>query len=187
MGKVTTTVIMAAGMGTRFGNKTELMPKGFVEVNGVLMIIRSIDTLIQCGIKRIIIGTGYLKEKYEELEANYPMIECCFSEKFKDTNSMWTLCNCRDMIGYEDFILLESDLVFESKAISELINHDKSDLLLAAEETKFQDQYFVEYDKEGILINCSTDRTKLNVCGEFVGIHKLSNNFLKLYAHIMTK
>ena len=55
---VKTAVIMAAGMGTRFGNRTELIPKGFVPAGGIPMVIRSIDTLKACGIERIIIGTG---------------------------------------------------------------------------------------------------------------------------------
>jgi 2-aminoethylphosphonate-pyruvate transaminase len=177
MGRIKTAVIMAAGMGTRFGNKTEFIPKGFIPVNGVPMIIRSIDTLLNSGITRIVIGTGYLKEKYEELAVKYPMLEFSFSEKYKDTNSMWTLCNCKEVVGNDDFILLESDLVFEQKAITELINNEKTDVLLAAGEVKFQDQYFVEYNEDKVLTNCSTDRTKLNVCGEFVGIHKISNSF----------
>lgn len=52
---------MAAGLGTRFGHYTELVPKGFVEVGGKPMIIRSIETLLSCGIERIILGTGYKK------------------------------------------------------------------------------------------------------------------------------
>lgn len=38
--KVTTAIIMAAGMGTRFGHKTDDMPKGFIEVGSVPMIER---------------------------------------------------------------------------------------------------------------------------------------------------
>ena len=53
--KVKTAVIMAAGMGTRFGNMTEKMPKGFIPFKGKPMIVRSIETLISCGIERIII------------------------------------------------------------------------------------------------------------------------------------
>ena len=56
---IKTAVIMAAGMGTRFGKYTEQIPKGFVEVCGKPMIERSIETLISCGIERIVIGTGY--------------------------------------------------------------------------------------------------------------------------------
>ena len=45
--------------------------------------------------------------------------------------------------------------------------------------TKFQDQYYVEYDDNHQLTMCSTDKTQLDVKGELVGIHKLSNSFYK--------
>ena len=54
---ISTAVIMAAGMGTRFGQFTEMIPKGFVEFGGIPMVERSIQTLIDSGIKKIIIGT----------------------------------------------------------------------------------------------------------------------------------
>ena len=57
-----TAVIMAAGMGTRFGHYTDMIPKGFIPYKGKPMVIRSIETLIDCGIEKIIIGTGYHKE-----------------------------------------------------------------------------------------------------------------------------
>lgn len=72
---IKTAVIMAAGMGTRFGKYTEQIPKGFVEVCGKPMIERSIETLISCGIERIVIGTGYKHEVYDFLKKKYPMIE----------------------------------------------------------------------------------------------------------------
>ena len=81
-------VIMAAGLGTRFGKMTETVPKGFVECGDLSMAERSIRTLIDCGIERIIIGTGYLKEKYEALKETYPQIECVFSPRYAETNSM---------------------------------------------------------------------------------------------------
>ena len=110
---VKTAVIMAAGMGTRFGKYTETIPKGFIECGDLSMVERSIRTLIACGIERIVIGTGYHKEKYEALKGTYPQIECVFSPRYAETNSMYTLYNCRDVIGNDDFLLLESDLVFE--------------------------------------------------------------------------
>lgn len=176
---IKTAVIMAAGLGTRFGSRTELIPKGFIEVDGRSMIVRSVDILLRCGIERIIIGTGYKKEVYEELKMIYPQIECCYSEFYATTNSMWTLYNCQDMIGQDDFLLLESDLVFEEKAINSLLQDVHSDIMLVAGETKFQDQYFVEYDTDGNLVNCSVKREDLKVCGELVGIHKIGRSFYR--------
>jgi 2-aminoethylphosphonate-pyruvate transaminase len=176
---IKTALIMAAGLGTRFGQMTEKMPKGFVPFKGEPMVINSIKTLLDCGINRIVIGTGYKKEAYEALKKDYPQIECVFSSRYAETNSMYTLYNCRDAIGNDDFILLESDLVYEKKAITGLMNCDYESAMLITPVTKFQDQYYVEMDEQCVLTNCSTDNKQLNANGELVGIHKLSNSFYK--------
>ncbi|MDO4948615.1 MAG: phosphocholine cytidylyltransferase family protein [Bacteroidales bacterium] len=176
---IQTAVIMAAGLGTRFGKYTELIPKGFVEFNDRAMVLRSIDTLIDCGIERIIIGTGWKKEMYEALMEKYPQIECVYSPHYAETNSMFTLYSCREAIGNEDFLLLESDLVYERKAITELLSCPFPSAMLIAPVTKFQDQYYVQMNEKCELINCSTDRTRINPSGELVGIHKLSNVFFQ--------
>ena len=142
---------MAAGLGSRFGKMTETMPKGFIEVGGQSMVIRSIETLIACGIKRIIIGTGYKKEAYEALKAKYPQIECVF--------------------------LLESDIIYSKNAITELQENEHPDIMLITPVTKFQDQYYVEYDEHGTLTRCSTNQDEIKAKGELVGIHKLSSAF----------
>lgn len=186
-----TAVIMAAGLGIRFGKYTEMIPKGFVEFKNRAMVLRSIDTLIACGIERIIIGTGWKKEQYEALMTQYPQIECVYSPRFAETNSMFTLYNCREAVGDDDFLLLESDLVFEPKAILGLIDCPYESAMLIAPVTKFQDQYYVQMNERCELINCSTDKTKIQPSGELVGIHKLSNDFYKIcveeYAKVLNE
>jgi len=174
-----TAVIMAAGLGTRFGKYTELIPKGFVEFKNKAMILRSIDTLIDCGVGRIIIGTGWKKELYDALMDKYSQIECVYSPRYAETNSMYTLYNCREAIGDDDFLLLESDLVYEKKAITSLIECKYDSAMLITPVTKFQDQYYVQMNDKCELINCSTDRNAIQPSGELVGIHKLSNVFYR--------
>ena len=176
---VHTAVIMAAGLGSRFGKMTETMPKGFIEVGGKPMVIRSIETLLSCGIERIIIGTGYKKEAYEALKEKYPQIECVFSPRYAETNSMYTLYNCREVIGDDDFLLLESDIIFSRNAITEMLEDSHPDIMLITPVTKFQDQYYVEYDETGTLTRCSTKKDEIDAKGELVGIHKLSSSFYK--------
>lgn len=170
---------MAAGLGKRFGRRTENLPKGFVQVGETPMVIRSIETLLSCGINRIIIGTGYKKEAYETLCKRFSQIECVFSPRYAETNSMFTLYNMRKAIGDDDFILLESDLIFERKAITSLIDCGYTSAMLITPVTKFQDQYYVEKDSRDVLVNCSTDKAAIDYDGELVGIHKISNEFYK--------
>lgn len=186
-----TAVIMAAGMGTRFGHYTDMIPKGFIPYKGKPMVIRSIETLIDCGIEKIIIGTGYHKEHYEALMEHHLQVKCVFSPCFAETNSMYTLWNCREAIGEDDFLLLESDLVFERKAISSLIECPYESAMLITPVTKFQDQYYVQMNEKCELINCSVNKDEITPSGELVGIHKISNAFYKLlcseYEKIVTE
>lgn len=176
---VRTAVIMAAGMGTRFGKYTELVPKGFVEVHGLPMVVQSIETLIACGIEKIIIGTGYHKEVYEALCDQYQQVVCCFSPRYAETNCLYTLWNCRKLIGNDDFLMLDSDLIYEPKAILSLIDCKYPSAILTTPVKKFQDSYFVEEDKNHRFVKWSKNYNELHACGELIGIHKLSNRFFR--------
>ncbi len=169
-----TAVIMAAGTGSRFGHYTESIPKGFIEVCGKPMVISSIHTLLSAGFEKIIIGTGYHSEYYERLAEEFSQITCCYNERYMDTNSMFTLYNCRDLI-LSDFLLLESDLIFEDRAITDLLKSRHDTVMLASSLTDTQDEYFIETDKNNFLLNVSPDRKELDtVSCEFVGIHRIS-------------
>ena len=178
---ITTAVIMAAGLGTRFSEQTEIKPKGLIPYKGKPMVIRAIETMLEAGIENIIIGTGYHKEFYEALEKEYPgKVKCVFSPRFAETNSMYTLWNCREAIGKDNFLLFESDLVFERRAITSLMECPYDSAMLITPVTKFQDQYYVQMNEKCELINCSVNKDEMEPSGELVGIHKISNSFYKI-------
>lgn len=171
-------IILAAGMGTRFGKMTESIPKGMIPVNGKPMIIQSIDKLQKAGVEKIIIGTGYHREIYDGLASRYHNVETCFSLKYASTNSMYTLYNSRESLN-DDFLLLESDIIYNQQALDVLIDSKYKNAMLVTPVRKFQDQYYVEYDRNDVLTNCSTNKNALHYGGEMVGIHKLSRSFFR--------
>jgi len=174
---------MAAGTGSRFGLHTQTKPKGFVCVGGISMIERSIENLLHAGMEKIIIGTGYKHSHYDEFAKKHPQIVCCKSDKYAETNSMYTLYCCAGLIGNDDFLLLESDLIYERKVLSLLMNSDYPNVMLVTQFTKQQDGYYLFADNEGFLSDCTTDTDTREQCkGELVGIHKLSNHtYKKMY------
>ena len=63
-------LILAAGTGSRLKQYTEKVPKCMVPVNGVPMIERAIDSLVEAGIKKLYIGLGYKAEVLKKFIAD---------------------------------------------------------------------------------------------------------------------
>jgi 2-aminoethylphosphonate-pyruvate transaminase len=170
---ITTAVILAAGLGSRLKDRTQTMPKGFIPVGGKPLIERSMENLLGAGIERIIIGTGHAAEYYEEYAERIPQISCFKNEHYSSTGSMYTLYNLRERIG-EDFLLLESDLLYEKAGLTILMNNPRPDVILASGPTSSGDEVFIETDA-GYLVNMSKQAAELKSSdAELVGITKIS-------------
>lgn len=171
-------VIVAGGLGSRFGGRTTAMPKGFIEIEGTAMVERSVQKLMAAGIESIIIGTGHCSEWYDDLAKKYPCIKTVRNDNYLNTSSMGTLEVCAPYVT-GDFILLESDLVYDAVGLKVLINDDRNDVILASGPTHSEDEVYLEADKNNILTNVSKDRSKITtVAGELVGITRISKTVL---------
>ena len=62
--KISTAVILAAGMGIRLRNVIGVSPKGLLEIDGKSLIIRSLERLKKEGIDRVVMVTGFQKTMY---------------------------------------------------------------------------------------------------------------------------
>ena len=176
---IDTAAIVAAGFGSRLNELTAAMPKGFLRIGGQSLIERSIQSLLDFGIHRIIIGTGYQSEHYEALAAQMPELTTVKSDVYATTGSMYTLWNMRQVID-RPFLLLESDLLYEPRALALLLADARPDVVLASDATHSGDEVYIETDDADGLVAMSKDRTQLGrVDAELVGITKIS---LETYA-----
>lgn len=176
---VKTAIILAAGLGSRLGSKTEHAPKGFLEIDGQSLIVRSINNLIGCGIERIIIGTGYMSKAYEQLALDYPQIECVKNDIFATSGSMHTLYCLRNVVN-EDFLILESDLLYDKGGLNILLEASNEDVILSSGKTNSNDEVYIEVDGDLNLVNMSKEPRNLgSIHSELVGITKISYKFYK--------
>ena len=60
-------IILAAGMGRRLGELTNGNTKCMLEVNGVRLIHRVLDSIHETGIRRVVLVVGYKAENVKEL------------------------------------------------------------------------------------------------------------------------
>ena len=171
---IQTAVILAAGLGSRLKHHTTDMPKGFLEIDGRSLIQRSMQCLKDHGIRRFIIGTGYLSHFYDRLTSTEYDVVTRRNPIYDSTSSFYTLVNLVDLI-HEDFLLLESDLLYEPRALTYLCGVDGEDVILASGRTDSGDEVYIQTDEKGCLVQMSKDRGQLtSVAGELVGISRIT-------------
>ena len=178
---ITQAIILAAGMGVRLKELNRGVPKGFISLgNDKPIIEHSIDALLACGIKDIIIVTGFMDEHYENLRPRYPQIKTVRNEKYSETGTMYSLWCARNLFN-TDFILLESDLIYEIRAIKELLESASENSILISGKTDAGDEVYVGADDNWVKQISKDRKTLSSIVGEFIGISKLSYDFyLKL-------
>ena len=139
--KINTAVILAAGMGIRLRELIGLCPKGLLEINGESLIDRSLRLLKKEGIERVVLVTGFQEALYHrhlKNKKNIPNLEFVHSPRYSETGSMHSLFVAKDAL-HEDFLLLESDLLYESRALKSVLDFKGSDVVLSSGKTGSKD------------------------------------------------
>ncbi|MBN1899336.1 MAG: phosphocholine cytidylyltransferase family protein [Spirochaetes bacterium] len=125
-------LILAAGMATRLKPLTDDTPKSLLPVAGKPILQYIIDNLISHNIPRIVMVTGFLEEKIKDfLKTTYSQTEFVFitNKDYSTTNNAYSLLLAGEEMK-NDFILLDSDILFNRDIIS-LILQDREKIMLA--------------------------------------------------------
>ena len=178
--KLRVAVILAAGTGERLETLGKTIPKGFLRLGKRPIIEESIDNLLNAGIKQIIIVTGHHFEYYERLKESYSgIIETVYNGLYAESGSMYSLYCAKDRL-MEDFLLLESDIVYEARAVSTLLQFPADNAVLLSGPTYSGDEVYVSA-KGMRIVGMSKDPDKFDAykAGELVGITKVSRLLFK--------
>lgn len=173
-------VILAAGMGERLKEQGKTIPKGFLSLGKRPIIEESIDKLLRAGIGQIIIVTGHHFEYYERLKKSYPgVIETVYNSLYARSGSMYSLYCAKHRL-MEDFLLLESDIVYEERALAKLLHFPKDNGVLLSGPTHSGDEVYVATSGVRITgLSKDPDAIGSNIAGELVGITKVSQLLFK--------
>ena len=171
--KINQAVILGAGRKKEFKK-----PVAFLEIEEKKIIDRFIDLLTENGIEKIVIVTGYESKYYEEYAKDKSNIVLVKNDKYKWTGTMKSL-SLVDGIIDDDFILLENDMVFEERAIKEVLKSKDRDCMLITSESGSGDEALVEI-RDGYIFKMSKDIHQFNkIDGEMIGISKISYEVFK--------
>ena|SRR3990167_4993244 len=167
-------VILAAGQGSRIRDMHTL-PKGFIHLGEQSIIQESIQTLKESGISDILIITGYASEHYDHLAKNDKQLTTLFNPYYECFSSLYSLYCAKEWVK-NDFLVLESDIIYQKSAIEILMQDAHANAILLSGDTHFGDEVYVQA-QEKKLIRMSKEKNQLaldQIYGEFVGINKLS-------------
>lgn len=170
-------VILAAGVASRLRPLTDTTPKCLLKIGERCLLERAFDALIQNGFDEFVIVTGYCQQQIVDfLQRHYSQHKTTiiYNERYESTNNIYSLWLTRPYVDKENTLLLDSDILFDSQIVTELLNSDKEDVLalnrheLGAEEIK------VIVDEEQKVVEISKVCSIADAIGESIGIERMS-------------
>lgn len=179
-------VILAAGMGKRLGEYTKDNTKCMVKVNGVALIDRLLGQLSQLSLTRVVIVVGYQGDKLiEHIGNRYSEsldIEYIRNPIYDKTNNIYSLALAKDKLQEDDTLLIESDLIFDDRMFTLLIDNPDPNLALVAKYRSWMDGTMVRIDEECNIVNFITKNafkySDVDHYYKTVNIYKFSKDFL---------
>ena len=167
-------VILAAGQGMRLRSVVDDRPKGLVEIAGEALVARSVRLLRESGVREITVVAGYRADHYATFCAHDGGLRMVTNGDYASTGSMASFAVAIDAGVATDILLLESDIIYEPRALTTIIAADGGAATLVSGPTDAGDEVWV-HAVGGRLQAMSKRRRDLpDTVGEFVGITRLS-------------
>ena len=116
-------IILAAGMGRRLGELTNNNTKCMLEVNGVRLIDRTLETIAKQGIKHVVLVVGYEAQNVKDwVGTHYKGMDITYVENsvYDKTNNIYSIFHDREYLLKEDKLILESDHIFKKSEIKKI-------------------------------------------------------------------
>lgn len=150
-------IILAAGMGRRLGEYTKENTKCMLPINGMRLIDRMLNQLANLKLNRVIIVVGYKGQNVIDAVGNrYDgrlKIEWANNPIFDKTNNIYSLGLVKDKMLEDDTLLIESDLIVNSKMFNLIIEDKFPNLALVAKYEPWMDGTMVRIDSENNIVN----------------------------------
>ena len=172
-------VILAAGMAKRLRPLTDERPKCLLTVGERTLLQRTVDAIITAGINELVVVTGYRQQMIRDfLTAHYPAVTIHFIDNpdYAHNNNIFSLWLTRPYTEGKDFLLLDSDILFDPAIIPAVLKQEGSALALNRHELG-EEEIKVIVDKENRVQEISKVCSIEQAIGESVGIEKMTADY----------
>ena len=161
--KINTALILCAGFGKRLNPITLDTPKPLLKINDLTLIEQCIKLTIDLGIKKILINTFYLKDKFYDFfkDHNYKIDIEVIEDGDAILGTGGGILNLINKSNEENFLVFNPDTVWNKKYIEEINSmidlyfskKIKNILLLVNKNQSFDKDIRGDFDLQNYLIN----------------------------------
>lgn len=172
-------VILAAGMASRLRPLTDTCPKCLLAVGKRSLLQRTVDNLVANGVSKLAVVTGYRAEMIRDfLAENYPSLDITFihNADYRATNNIHSLWLAKPFADGKDFLLLDSDILFDGRIITRLLANEGPTLALNSHELG-EEEIKVVTGSDGKVAEISKTCSISEAIGESVGIEKITSGY----------
>ena len=172
-------VILAAGMAKRLRPLTDERPKCLLTVGQRTLLQRTVDGILAAGISELVVVTGYRAQMIRDfLTSHYPDLTIHFIDNpdYAHNNNIFSLWLTRPYTEGRDFLLLDSDILFDPQIIPAVLSAEGSALALNRHELG-EEEIKVIVDDQNRVVEISKVCSIEQAIGESVGIEKMEADY----------
>ena len=172
-------VILAAGMAKRLRPLTDTKPKCLLDVGSRTLLQRTVDAMQLTGISELVVVTGYRGSMIRDfLTAHYPQLNIHFlhNADYEHNNNIFSLWMTRPYTDGRDFLLMDSDILCDPKAVAEVARQQEPALALNRHELGEEEMKIV-VDADMHIVEISKTCRVEDAIGESVGIERMTADY----------
>lgn len=166
-------------MAKRLRPLTDTRPKCLLQVGQRTLLQRTVDALVQAGISELVVVTGYRGEMIRHfLTAHYPQLAIHFIDNvdYAHNNNIFSLWMTRPYTDGRDFLLMDSDILFDPAIVGRMVAEPATALALNRHECG-EEEIKVIVDAAGQVVELSKTCSIRDAVGESVGIEKIAADY----------
>lgn len=172
-------VILAAGMAKRLRPLTDKCPKCLLAVGERTLLQRTVDAMLKAGINELVVVTGYRAEMIREfLTSHYPTLNIHFIDNpdYAHNNNIFSLWLTRPFTEGREFLLSDSDILFDPQIIPAVLNTEGSALAVNRHDLG-EEEMKVVVDESNNIVEISKVCSVEKAIGESVGFEKMTADY----------
>lgn len=177
-------LILAAGIGSRLRPETDTKPKCLVTIKGDITILDTqIESVLESGIKEIVIIIGYRGQKIKEhINNKYKNMDIRFVEnnEYKTTNNMFSFLLAHDELYNQEFISLNADVAIDKKVIQKIVNDGENKSIIAIDKSVYYEESMKIRKEKDIIIEISKTISKDTHFATSIDVYKFNKEASKL-------